>query len=344
MDRAAVKRWGPLFTYVGVALVSFLWLASPPGRAVPAMTGGPVSPAWASRLSTPLLRGALEHAVPGLGRGSASAPSAGLDWRGTVRAAGGTLTGVYGVGASAFLKAVIPGIPPYDPVDTADPQPVTVPPPSPTTPAQTASGPFRVLVYHSHAKESFLSELPYAGGRLDAAFTENPEKTVVKVGEALCAALNAKGIPAVQSRVMHDRLGRLGAYVESAKTIEQMLAKYPSIDVLVDVHRDATRRVESTAVVGGKTVAKLMLVVGTANQLSHPNWRQNLDFARKFIGALERSYPGMSLGIVTKDSRYNQHYSPQALLLEVGGPENTMEEAIRSAQIAAEVLAKLLGR
>ena len=206
-----------------------------------------------------------------------------------------------------------------------------------------------IAVYHSHARESYLPLVKRVStaecAKIDAeeAFANEPELTVVRVGQELSEVLAQEyGLPTVHSRRFHDAGGRLGAYVESAQTIERLLAQYPSLRVLLDVHRDSPRRARTTAVVNGNSVARILLVVGTDVKLRHPGWQDNYDFALRLHGAMERLYPGLSLGVLVKESRYNQHFLPHATLVEVGGVDNTLQEVLTSARLFARALVAVL--
>jgi len=168
--------------------------------------------------------------------------------------------------------------------------------------------------------------------------------TVVRVGEEMASALRGLGIGVVHSREVHDREGKLGAYVRSLPTAQRMLAENPTIRVLLDIHRDAQRRSETTIEFGGQTLARVMVVLGTDQSLSHPNWKENYAFALRLVRAMERRVAGLSSGIFPKMYRYNQHLRPGALLLEVGGVENSLEECLRTARVLARVLADMASR
>lgn len=199
------------------------------------------------------------------------------------------------------------------------------------------------LVYHTHATESFLPELPPGS----APFSPERAKDVVRVGDELARALASLGVGVVHSRALYDAEGRVGAYERSLAGILPILARYPSIRLVIDLHRDSASRDATTAVVRGEAVARVLLVVGTDKLLPHPAWRANAAFAALVADALDRAAPGLvrrpdGHPYLAEDGRYNQHVAPGAVLLEVGGVGNTMEEELRTARIVAPVLAELL--
>ncbi len=193
-----------------------------------------------------------------------------------------------------------------------------------------------VAIYHTHATESYLPEIgkKYA----EAAFTSDTSRSVMKVGEYLVSELeNRYRIACVHSKTVHDSDSRLGAYYRSEQTVKALLDKYPSFGLLVDIHRDSQPRDLTAVTIRGKPYARLMLVVGTDN----PNWVQNYDLARRIVDLLEDAYPGISRGILYASAYYNQHYSPKAILVEVGGVDNTLAECRNSMEALAWVIASL---
>ncbi len=203
-----------------------------------------------------------------------------------------------------------------------------------------SSGPL-IGIYHTHAKESFIPLLPNPDRRQPGeAFTEDLESTVVMVGELLAGHLAQDyGLKVVTSSVMHDRNGRVGAYIESLKTAEEMISRYPSIQLLLDLHRDAARWDQSTVTIAGTDYARVMIVLGQDQQLPHPAWKENLQCAYDLTAIMDRLYPGLSRGILPKPGRYNQHLMKGALLFEIGGVDNDLPELDATARALAHVLA-----
>ncbi len=202
-----------------------------------------------------------------------------------------------------------------------------------------------VGIYHTHARESFLPDLPEVRNKnkVEEAFTTDLKRSVVAVGDELAAKLRSQyGIAAVHSPTIHDQESSLGAYTRSEQTAKKMLADNPSIKILLDIHRDSALRKETTVKVNRVDTAKVLMVVGTDKTLPHPNWKQNYAFAVQMTAVLEGLFPGISRGIMTKTERYNQHLLPQAMLVEVGGPENSLEEVKRTADDLAAVIAAIL--
>jgi len=197
-----------------------------------------------------------------------------------------------------------------------------------------------VGIYHTHARESFLPELPEANVmRPDDAHTNNLDLSVVRLGRELAAALSSDhGIVAVHSPEMHDAEGKLGAYIKSEATVGKILRDYPTVKVLLDVHRDSQPRERTTVEIRGQRYARVMIVLGTDN----PNWHKNRAFAQEVIKVMDRDFPGMSVGIYPKPGKFNQGYCPGSLILEIGGVENTLEECLRTSRAMAAILSEVL--
>lgn len=197
-----------------------------------------------------------------------------------------------------------------------------------------------VGIYHSHNSETFI-EIP--GPRGDHHL-EGQNADIVEVGEELANYLQKKyKIGVAHSKTIHDYPIQRQAYQKSVITAGQILKSHSKINILLDIHRDAQSREITTAEIGGKKVAKIMILVGTERLgLAHPNWEKNYELARKLVTRMETKYPGLSRGILIADGRYNQHLSPGALLLEVGAHENTKEEALNSIHLFGDVLAEIL--
>ena len=127
-----------------------------------------------------------------------------------------------------------------------------------------------------------------------------------------------------------------------------MAGEYPTLRVILDVHRDALVSSEGeiykmVSQEAGEQVAQVMLVVGTdAGGGAHPGWRDNLAFARLLQGNLVRGYRSLARPIVLRSSTYNQQLSPGYLLVEVGGHGNTLTEAVAGARLWADNVARTL--
>lgn len=197
-------------------------------------------------------------------------------------------------------------------------------------------GEVRVGIYHTHTAESFVPSF----GKSHAAGGQRGE--IVEVGEFLVRCLADKGVRAVQSKKVHDYPNFMQAYSASEKTATEMVGEYKSLDILFDVHRDASKRDVASTTIDGKTVAKVLIVVAQGQDgLPQPHWQENYRLAKAIEQKMDELYPGLSAGIQLTEWRYNQHLHPHALLLEVGSHETSKGEAMRSMKLLADVLARL---
>ncbi|MDD4754434.1 MAG: stage II sporulation protein P [Desulfitobacteriaceae bacterium] len=144
---------------------------------------------------------------------------------------------------------------------------------------------------------------------------------------------------AILSSTIHDYPDWAKSYPNSLVTLEQLKKNYPSVKMFIDLHRDAlTPKKSTTFEINGKKAARLLLIVGSDTRLPHPNWRQNRQLANYVADLAEERYPGFIKGVRVQDGRYNQHVSPRCLLVEVGGTENTLEEAKLAMEMLADVI------
>lgn len=207
----------------------------------------------------------------------------------------------------------------------------------------------QVLIMHTHTTECYMSY--YAGyyNKSDESRSKDHTRNVVAVGEAICAQLRAANIAAIHDVTVHDSPKYSGAYERSVQTVKKILEQYPSISVVIDIHRDAiykskTERYKPTITINGRKAAQMMIIasVGNSAAVPHPNWQQNLRFALRLQSALHTQYTGIMRPLYIVDSRYNQHLTNGSLLIEVGADSNTVSEAVYSGEILGKTLAQVL--
>ena len=178
--------------------------------------------------------------------------------------------------------------------------------------------------------------------------TENADFNMISVGAELTKILEAGGISVIHDTAMHDAADYNNSYNAARKSIKKYLETYPSISLVLDLHRDAARadtgkQAKFTAKVNGETAARLMLVVGTDSKLSHPQWPENMALAVKLHALLEKNYPGICRPISFRSQRFNQDLSTGALLIEVGAAGNTRQEALTAARLLGKTILEMSG-
>ncbi len=193
----------------------------------------------------------------------------------------------------------------------------------------------RVLIYHTHATESYQ---PVSDGNFHS---QNQYGTVREAGNILASGLQEKGIGVIHDKTLHDVPSYNKSYSRSLETVQSYLAKYPSIEIVIDLHRDAASYSGNkgyTFTYNGKTGAQFSLVVGQNNA----NVNSLNTFAKQVIAKANELYPGLGRSVIPKEYRYNEYVSDRYLLLELGNNQNTIEQVDYSASLLADVIAGVL--
>lgn len=197
-----------------------------------------------------------------------------------------------------------------------------------------------VLILHTHSTESYTR----SGESYEetAAYrTLDEDYNMVSIGSAVAQKLREAGICVIHSRSIHDYPSYNGSYSAARETIRGYLEEYPTISLVLDLHRDASEgaggQLRPLADIGGKTAAQIMVVLGT----NHEGYEENLSLGVKLHAQLERLYPGITRPTQLRTQRFNQDLLPGALLVEMGAAGNTREEALAAAEILAEAVITL---
>ena len=199
----------------------------------------------------------------------------------------------------------------------------------------------QILIYHTHSQEGYKDSEP---GDLS--------ESVVGLGDTLTKLLEDKGFRVLHHKGTYDLPDRDHAYSTAAPKIEQIIKENPSIQVVIDLHRDGVA--ESTRLVteqNGKKMAQIMFFnglsrttsIGDIAYLKNPYIEDNLAFSFQMQLAAAEYYPGLTRRIYLKGYRYNMHFCPKSLLVEVGAQTNTFKEAQNSMEPLADLLGKVLG-
>ncbi|MGN7765261.1 stage II sporulation protein P [Paenibacillus sp. 22594] len=200
----------------------------------------------------------------------------------------------------------------------------------------------RILIYHSHPREAYN---PLLGVESDNPSSAIPSKNVMLVGSYIAKRLEQRGIGTVHKQ--EDYATKVPdynwnfSYKYSRMTVKAVLSANQEMNEMIDIHRDSQRHGKTTAVIDGKSYAQVYFILGHANK----DWKKNEAFANKIHQLLEKKYPGVSRGIWGKSSgngnngEYNQTLSPNSVLIEVGGIDNSADELKRTADILADAIA-----
>ena len=207
------------------------------------------------------------------------------------------------------------------------------------------NAPYKVLIYHTHTSESFIDS------RKGVA-----EDTIAGVGAYLTRLLNEQyNIPTYHDETVYDvidgKLDRSKAYENSFNGISKILADNPSIEVVIDLHRDGVdEETHLVTEVNGKPTAKIMFLNGVSRSnlngeigyLENPNKISNLAFSFQLYLAGKEDYGDYVRKIYVRSLRYNLHVMPRATLIEAGAQNNTIEEEMNAMEPLAAMLNKVL--
>lgn len=202
-----------------------------------------------------------------------------------------------------------------------------------------------LLIVHTHTSESYTKsgeDYPETA----AYRTLDNDHNMVAIGDAVAQHLAEGGIPVLHDRECHDYPSYTGAYNHVRKAIQSTMAENPSIQLLLDLHRDAAesggRQLRTAVETAGGDTAQVMFVLGCGNaSLNNPNWQRSLSIALKLQSILEAQVPGITRPISLRPQRFNQDLASGALLIEIGTAGNTQEEALRAARHLADALLTL---
>ena len=219
---------------------------------------------------------------------------------------------------------------------------------APVNIALPAEGP-QILIVHTHGSEAYTpdgTDIYEPSDNNTRTLDEN--YNVVRVGDEMERVFTELGLTVVHDRTLYDYPKYNGAYDRSAEAVQRYLEQYPSIKIVLDVHRDALVGEDGTVYkavtrIDGVDTAQVMLVVGTdGGGAQHPYWIDNLALAVRFQQELVSDYVSLARPIVLRNSSYNQQLSPGYLLVEVGGHGNTLTEAVDGARLFAQSVSQVL--
>lgn len=198
----------------------------------------------------------------------------------------------------------------------------------------------QILIYHTHSQEGYSDSTP-----------GDSNTSIVGVGEYLTTLLRQSGLNVIHHTGEYDVGDRDNAYSNAEPGLEKVLAENPSIEVVIDLHRDGVgENTRLVSEVNGKQTAKIMFFNGLSRTtkngdigyLANPNLADNLAFSFQMKLAAEEYYPGFTRPVYLKAYRYNLHYCPKSILIEVGAQTNTLQEAMNAMEPLADLLHRVL--
>ncbi|RYM06343.1 stage II sporulation protein P [Sporolactobacillus sp. THM7-7] len=197
-----------------------------------------------------------------------------------------------------------------------------------------------VFIYHTHPWESYKPALK--GEKNEASATSyDSDRNVAMDGAKVGEVLSENGIGFI-----HDKSNGWGyneAYQASRKVVRAAIKKNPDVTYLIDIHRDSAPKTFTTTSIRQSRYARISFIIGEAN----PNYSANLYLAKQLKKHLDKRYPGLVRGVVGKtkydgNGIYNQDLSKNALLVEIGGVDNTVDEVSRASEAFAEALSAVI--
>ncbi len=197
-----------------------------------------------------------------------------------------------------------------------------------------------VLILHTHSTESYTKQAEDYK-ETSRWRTLEEDYNMLSIGRRVGEILEEKGIAVIQDRQLHDYPSYNGSYTRARKSIREYLEEYPSIQLILDLHRDASgtegKQMRTLAQVEGTDSAQLMLVMG----VNHQDYEENLSLSLKLHTLLEQAHPGLMRPLQLRAARFNQDLSPGAVLVEVGAAGNSHAEAMTAAEALAKAIITL---
>ena len=205
-----------------------------------------------------------------------------------------------------------------------------------------------VLIIHTHTSEAFTPSdgLTYIAS--DPYRTEDQTRNIVRVGEEIAAEFERRGIGVIHDRRSYDFPSFAGSYSRAHASIRAHLERYPSIRLVLDIHRDSITAPDGSqrktiAQIGDVVCAQIMLVVGSNYAgLNHPHWHENLRLALMLQYEMNLHFPSFARPIFISEFRFNQHATTGSLIIEVGSAGNSLTEALDAARFFAEAAANVI--
>lgn len=206
----------------------------------------------------------------------------------------------------------------------------------------------QVLIYHTHATESFeLDDKDWYDSDFGGKTTE-PDKNITAVGDEICAQLEAYGITVLHDTLVHDYPSYDAAYDSSRETVSALLEEYPSVKIALDIHRDGIETADGVrpapvADTGDGEAAQIMIISGCDDgTMDMPYYLNNFRFACELQSKAESLFPGLTRPILFDYRFYNQDLTDGSLLIEVGSHGNTLEQAKCAGRLIGIALGELL--
>lgn len=206
----------------------------------------------------------------------------------------------------------------------------------------------QVLIMHTHGTEAYTQDGADVYKESGIARTTDPNYNIIRVGDEIGRIFTEMGLSVLHDKTLCDYPNYNGSYDRSKAVVEQYLKQYPSIRIVLDVHRDALIGQDGTVYkavtdIDGSKTAQVLLVMGSDDKgLAHPNWQKNFSLAMRIEHRMNTLWPGLARPIALRSSRFNQQLTNGSLLVEVGAHGNTLQEALAGARLFARSAGQVL--
>lgn len=207
----------------------------------------------------------------------------------------------------------------------------------------------QVLIVHTHATECYYDRPASAYSSKWPVKSRDNGKNMISVGNVFAQTLEKAGIGVIHDTTQYDKDAYSGSYERCRTATENMLKKYPSICVVLDLHRDSITydsgtKLRPIAQINGKTAAQIMICTGSnsGKVTGYDNWMSNFRFAVRLQKACETKYKGLARPMYFVSKKYNHDLCSGSLLIEIGSEANALEEAKYSASLCADALIDVL--
>lgn len=219
---------------------------------------------------------------------------------------------------------------------------------SPVELALPTDGSPQILIIHTHGSEAYTQTSEDTYNESGTARTTDTQYNIIRVGSEIERIFTGMGLSVLHDTTLYDYPSYNGSYGRSRASVERYLSEYPSLQLVIDVHRDAligedgTVYKPATDIDGNKTAQVLMVMGSDDGGLALPNWEKNLTFAMRIQHRMNTLWPGLARPISLLTSRFNQQLAPSSILVEIGSHGNTLQEALAGARLFARSAGQVL--
>ncbi len=209
----------------------------------------------------------------------------------------------------------------------------------------------KVLIIHTHATEAYSEDGAIFYEKEDeiGRSSDNGEN-VVSLGKLMSDILNEKGISTLHCSINHDSVQYKDSFLRSRKTILEYLKKYPSIEFVIDLHRDSIMKpngdlIRPVTLVDSEAVAQVRCIVGSEwGGYECPAWQDNLSLALKLREKLNANYMNLCRPTELREYTYNQELSKYSMMIEIGSSGNSLVEAKRAVELVADAIVSIVAQ